>query len=75
MNKFRLPNHLIIEEGVLNDVPECMKDVFPDLKKAKTMIVTTEHLKGLFPDIVAKLQEEFPENDHSALNSCSIQIT
>ena len=35
MNRFRLPNHLIIEEGILNNIPVCMKDVFPDLKKAQ----------------------------------------
>lgn len=63
MNRFRLPYHLKIEEGILNDVPGCMKDVFPDLKKAKTIIVTTEHLMGLFPVIVQELQKDFPESE------------
>ena len=63
MNRFRLPYHLKIEEGILNDVPGCMKDVFPELKKSKIMIVTTEHLMGLFPVIVQELQKDFPENE------------
>ena len=55
MNRFRLPNHLIIEEGILNNIPVCMKDVFPDLKKAKTILVTTEHLKKLFQNIIEEM--------------------
>ena len=61
MNQFRLPNHLIIEYGILSDIPACMKDVFPDLKHSKTILVTTEHLKGLFPDIVDGIQSDFTE--------------
>lgn len=63
MNRFRLPYHLKIEEGILNDIPGCMKDIFPDLNRSKTMIVTTEHLMGLFPEIVQELQKDFPENE------------
>ena len=63
MNRFRLPYHLKIEEGILNNVPDCMKDVFPDLKNAKTIIVTTEHLMGLFPDIVDEFRKDFPAHE------------
>ena len=28
MNRFRLPNHLIIEEGILNDIPEDIRKRF-----------------------------------------------
>ena len=29
MNRFRLPYHLVVEDGIFNNVPDCMKDVFP----------------------------------------------
>ena len=61
MNRFRLPNHLVIEYGILNDIPNCMKDVFPDLKHSKTILVTTEHLRGLFQGIVDEIQKDFTE--------------
>ena len=36
MNRFRLPYHLVVEEGIFGDIPECMKDVFPELRKDPT---------------------------------------
>ena len=48
MNRFRLPYHLVVEEGVFNDIPGAMKDVFPRLKKSKAILVTEENLKGIF---------------------------
>ena len=52
MNRFRLPNHLIIEDGILSDIPLSINDIFPDLQNAKTILVSTEHLKGLFPGAI-----------------------
>lgn len=63
MNQFRLPNHLIIENGILNDIPSGIKDVFPDVKFPKTIIITTEHLKGLFPDILGQIQKSIPNSE------------
>lgn len=63
MNQFRLPYHLIIEEGILSDITSCMKDIFPDLKQAKAVLVTTEHLKGLFQEIVDGIQKDFSRSE------------
>ncbi|MDO4206340.1 MAG: iron-containing alcohol dehydrogenase family protein [Lachnospiraceae bacterium] len=71
MNRFRLPNHLIIEEGILNDIPVCMKDVFPDLKNAKTILVTTEHLKKLFQNIIEEMQKDFPQSELCLIEAAS----
>ena len=78
MNRFRLPNHLIIEEGILNDIPGSVKDIFPNQKKPKTMIVTTEHLKGIFPDIVDGIQKEIPDHElymaNGANYDCAVDL-
>ena len=63
MNRFRLPYHLIVEEGIFNDIPECMKDVFPRLKRSKTILVTEENLKGIFQDILDEIQRDFPKSE------------
>ena len=71
MNRFRLPNHLIIEDGILSDIPLCIKDIFPDLQNAKTILVTTEHLKGLFPGIVDEIQKDFSQCELCLIDSAS----
>ena len=63
MNRFRLPYRLIVEDGILEDIPGCMKDVFPSLKKSKTIIVTEENLKGLFQGIIDEIQRDFPKSE------------
>ncbi|MCR5651651.1 MAG: iron-containing alcohol dehydrogenase family protein [Lachnospiraceae bacterium] len=63
MNRFRLPYHLVVEEGIFNDIPECMKDVFPELKKSKTILVTEENLKGIFQGILDEIQKDFPKSE------------
>lgn len=63
MNRFRLPYHLVVEEGIFGDIPECMKDVFPELRNAKTIVVTEENLKGLFGDILDEIQKDFPKSE------------
>ena len=63
MNRFRLPYHLIVEDGIFEDIPGCMKDVFPTLKSSKTIIVTEENLKGLYQDILNEIQHDFPNSE------------
>ncbi|MBO4375525.1 MAG: iron-containing alcohol dehydrogenase family protein [Lachnospiraceae bacterium] len=63
MNRFRLPNHLVVEEGIFNDIPGCMRDVFPKLKRSKTIIVTEESLAGLFKDILDEIKRDFPASE------------
>ena len=68
MNRFRLPYHLIVEEGIFNDIPGCMKDVFPKLKSSKTILVTEENLKGLFQNILNEIQSDFPKSELYLIN-------
>ncbi len=63
MNRFRLPYHLVVKEGIFNDIPECMKDVFPKLKKSKTILVTEENLKGIFQGILDEIQRDFSKSE------------
>ena len=63
MNRFRLPYHLVVEEGIFSDIPECMKDVFPELKSSKTILVTEENLKGLFQGVLDEIQRDFPKSE------------
>ncbi len=63
MNRFRLPYHLIVEEGIFSDIPRCMKDVFPELKRSKTILVTEENLKGIFEGILDEIQRDFPKSE------------
>ena len=48
---------------MLEDIPGCMKDVFPSLKKSKTIIVTEENLKGIYPDILNEIRRDFPKSE------------
>lgn len=68
MNRFRLPYHLVVEEGIFGDIPECMKDVFPELKSSKTILVTEESLKALFQDVLTEIQSDFPNSELYLVN-------
>ena len=59
MNRFRLPEHLIVESGIFNDVPRAMEDVFPGLHGKKAILVTEENLKNLFENIIAEIMHDF----------------
>ena len=63
MNRFRLPYHLVVAEGIFNDIPECMKDVFPELKNSRTIIVTEENLKSIFGEILDDVGNDFPQSE------------
>ena len=63
MNRFRLPYHLIVEDGIFNDIPDCMKDVFPELKRSKTILVTEGNLKEIFEGILDEIQRDFPNSE------------
>ena len=63
MNRFRLPYHLIVEEGIFNDIPGAMKDVFPKLKKSRTILVTEENLKGIFQGILDEVMHDFADSE------------
>ena len=58
-NSFRLPYHLVVEEGIFERIPEVMKDVMPNMAEQKTILVTEENLKNIFEDQLQKIQEDF----------------
>ena len=63
MNRFRLPYHLIVEEGIFERVDLVMSDCVPDIKKQKVIIVTEENLKNLFSKILDELQNDFKNSE------------
>jgi len=38
MNRFRLPYHLAVDEGVFNDIPGAMSDIFPRIRNPKRIL-------------------------------------
>jgi len=61
MNNFKLPYHLIVEEGVFDRIPDVMEDVLPGLGHKKTILVTEENLKSIFTDQLKRIEEDFDE--------------
>ena len=59
MNNFRLPYHLIVQEGIFEHVDEVMSDCVPDIKMKKVIIVTDENLQKIFPTTIEALQKDF----------------
>ncbi len=63
MNRFRLPYHLIVQEGIFEQVDQVMADCVPDIKNKKVVIVTEENLKQLFGKIIEELQKDFKNSE------------
>ncbi len=63
MNRFRLPYHLIVEEGIFERVDLVMSDCVPNIKNQKVIIVTEENLKNLFSNILDELQNDFKNSE------------
>lgn len=63
MNRFRLPYHLIVQEGIFEEVDQVMADCVPDMKNKKVVIVTEENLKQLFSKIITELQNDFKNSE------------
>ena len=59
MNNFRLPYHLIVQEGIFEQVDQVMSDCVPDIKDKSVIIVTDENLQKLFGSVVEALQEDY----------------
>ncbi len=60
-NSFRLPYHLIVEEGIFDHVPDVMQDVLPGFEKQKIILVTEENLKVIFADQLERITEDFEQ--------------
>ncbi len=63
MNNFRLPYHLIVQEGIFEHVDEVMADCVPGIKNKKVIIVTDANLQKLFGDIIEALQNDFEKSE------------
>ena len=63
MNRFRLPYHLIVEEGVFEDIPKALGDVFPKISSYRTVVVTEENLKSIFAGILDEIQKDFSKSE------------
>lgn len=63
MNNFRLPYHLIVQEGIFEQVDVVMADCVPDIKNKRAIIVTDENLQNLFSQILSALQEDFKDTE------------
>ena len=62
-NSFRLPYHLVVEEGIFDRIPEVMKDVIPTFAEDKMILVTEENLKGIFEDQLDRIFAAFKNHE------------
>lgn len=63
MNRFRLPYHLLVEEGIFTRVNEVMSDCVPGIEHKKAIIVTDKNLQELFGDILKELRGDFHNSE------------
>ena len=63
MNRFRLPYHLVVEEGLFSRVNEVMSDCVPDIDNKKVVVVTDENLQKLFPEPLTDIQQDFHNSE------------
>ena len=71
MNQFRLPYHLIVDNGIFGRIPEVMGDVIPEIEKKKTIIVTEENLKKIFGSILEGIEKSFPDSEMYLIQQAS----
>ncbi len=70
-NSFRLPYHLIVEEGIFDRIPDVMEDVLPNMKTSKAILVTEENLKGLFEDQLRRITGDFDDIETYLIKTAS----
>ncbi len=63
MNRFRLPYHLLVEEGIFTRVNEVMSDCVPGIENKKAIIVTDENLQKLFTATLNELTQDFHNSE------------
>lgn len=63
MNRFRLPYHLLVEEGIFSRVNEVMSDCVPDIDSKKVVIVSDENLEKLFSDTIHDIRQDFHNSE------------
>ncbi len=60
MNSFRLPYHLIVDQGIFSRVPEVMEDAIPGIGTKKSILVTEENLVQIFQPVIDQIHASFP---------------
>lgn len=63
MNRFRLPYHLLVEEGIFSRVNEVMSDCVPDIANKKVVVVSDDNLQKLFPDTINDIKQDFHNSE------------
>ena len=63
MNRFRLPYHLLVEEGIFSRVNEVMSDCVPGIDNKRVVIVTDKNLQALFPETLQDLSQDFHNSE------------
>lgn len=63
MNRFHLPYHLLVEEGIFSRVNEVMSDCVPGIDNKKVVVVSDENLKNLFSDTLNDIQQDFHNSE------------
>ena len=63
MNRFRLPYHLLVEEGLFSRVNEVMSDCVPDIDSKRVVVVTDENLQKLFGDTLEDIKQDFHNSE------------
>ena len=71
MNQFRLPYHLLVDEGIFGRIPDVMEDVIPGIASKKMILVTEENLKSLFDSILSGIREDFPDSEEYLIKEAS----
>ncbi len=71
MHSFKLPYHLIVEEGVFDRIPDVMEDVIPSMGKKKAILVTEENLKNIFEDQLERITEDFDDIETYLIKAAS----
>lgn len=62
-NRFNLPLCLVVEEGVFEHVDETIAAYLPQIKGQKTIIVTEQFLRELYPEYLEEMQEDFKDSE------------
>ncbi len=71
MHQFRLPYHLIVDEGIFGRIPLVMEDIDPTIAEKKTIIVTEENLKKIFETTLAGIEKSFPKSEMYLIQQAS----
>ncbi len=59
MNGFRLPDHLLVEEGVFARIKEVLGDRFPHIDLKKALLVSDENLSKIYSETMDTIRSNF----------------